>query len=198
MNQVKSHLQTLGLLDRALQLADDDTLVALVAALDEEHTDALTEVAGPDHDADHLRDAISRGRLDGRMEAIAALLGSACRVDCVERLGDSADHPSSDELRAVLPGLIEKHGLDCTRIMLAQALTEPGLPAAAIIRDILKTDEVLALPPSEERSIIPERRDTATDDAEREELKARRREAKARKQAEAAARREQAARAKRR
>ncbi|MGA0970889.1 MAG: hypothetical protein ACO3U0_06330, partial [Ilumatobacteraceae bacterium] len=71
-------------------------------------------------------------------------------------------------------------------------------PAAAIIRDILKTDEVLALPPSEERSIIPERRDTATDDAEREELKARRREAKARKQAEAAARREQAARAKRR
>jgi len=197
VNQVKSRLQTLGLLDRTLQLADDDTLVALVAALDEEHTDALTEVAGPDHDADHLRDAISRGRLDGTMEAIALVLTLPCRNDCIEKLGDSADHPSSDELRAVLPELIEMHGLACTRIMLAQAITD-DVPAAAIIRDILKTDEVLALPPSEERSIIPERRDIATDDAEREELKARRREAKARKQAEAAARRDQAARAKRR
>ncbi len=197
MNQVKSRLQTLGLLDRTLQLADDDTLVALVAALDEEHTDALTEVAGPDHDADHLRDAISRGRLDGTMEAIALVLTLPCRNDCIEKLGDSADHPSSDELRAVLPELIEMHGLACTRIMLAQAITD-DVPAAAIIRDILRTDEVLALPPSDERSIIPERRDAPTDDAEREELKARRREAKARKQAEAAARRDQAARAKRR
>lgn len=197
MNQVKSRLQTLGLLDRTLQLADDDTLVALVAALDAEHTDALTEVAGPDHDADHLRDAISRGRLDGTMEAIALVLSDACLADCIEQLGDNADHPSTDDLNEVLPGLVERHGVACTRIMLASTVAGEA-PAAAIIRDILKTDEVLALPPSEERSIIPERRDTATDDAEREELKARRREAKARKQAEAAARREQAARAKRR
>ena len=46
MNQVKSRLQTLGLLDRTLQLADDDTLVALVGGLTEEQTDALTEVIG--------------------------------------------------------------------------------------------------------------------------------------------------------
>jgi len=197
VNQVKSRLQTLGLLDRTLQLADDDTLVALVGGLTEEQADALTEVIGAEHDASHLRDAISRGRLDGTMEAIALVLTDACLADCIEQLGDNADHPSTDDLNDVLPGIIERHGVACTRIMLASTVAGEA-PAAAIIRDILKHDEVLALPPAEERSIIPARRDSSSDDAEREELKAKRREAKARKQAEAKARREQAARAQRR
>ena len=197
MNQVKSRLQTLGLLDRTLQLADDDTLVALVGGLTEEQADALTEVIGAEHDASHLRDAISRGRLDGTMEAIAFIISLNCREACIELLGDKADHPSTEDLNNVLPELIERFGIPCTQIMLAHALTDE-VPAAAIIRDILKHDEVLALPPAEERSIIPARRDTSSDNAEREELKAKRREAKARKQAEAKARREQAARAQRR
>ena len=116
---------------------------------------------------------------------------------CIEQLGDNADHPSTDDLNDVLPSIIERHGVACTRIMLASTVAGEA-PAAAIIRDILKHDEVLALPAAEERSIIPARRDASGDDAEREELKAKRREAKARKQAEAKARREQAARAQRR
>jgi hypothetical protein len=98
----------------------------------------------------------------------------------------------------VLPGLIERHGLATNRIMLASTVAGEA-PAAAIIRDLLKNDDLVALPPAESKSVIP----TPTsgddrDDAEREALRERRREAKARKQAEAKARREQAARAKRR
>ena len=67
-------------------------------------------------------------------------------------------------------------------------------PAAAIIREILKSDETLGLPTVETSSVIPARHDD--DSGDRDEIKARRKEAKAKKQAEARARREQAQRAK--
>ena len=67
-------------------------------------------------------------------------------------------------------------------------------PAAAIIREILKSDEILGLPAVETSSVVPLRNDDDSDD--RDEIKARRKEAKAKKQAEARARREQVQRAK--
>jgi hypothetical protein len=200
VNQVKNRLQSLGLLDRAFAVATDEELTSLIDSLDEEHLDALADLIEADGDVDTsaVRSAIASGRLDGTMEGVAMVLTDACLADCIEQLGDNADHPSSEDLREVLPGLIERHGLATNRIMLASTVAGEA-PAAAIIRDLLKNDDLIALPPAESKSVIP----TPTsgdgrDDAEREALRERRREAKARKQAEAKARREQAARAKRR
>ena len=197
MNQVKTRLQSLGLLDRTFSVATDDDLTALVSALDEDHADALVELIGADTDVVHIRDAVSRGRLDGTMEGIALVLTDACLADCIEQLGDHAEHPSTEDLNEVLPGLVERHGVPAVRMMLAATVAGEA-NATPIIRDILKNDDVLKLPPVEARSVVPQLLKSGGDDAEREALKERRREAKARKQAEAQARREQSAKARRR
>ena len=44
------------------------------------------------------------------MESIALVLTDAVLADCIEQLGDHADNPTSDQLRAVLPGIVERHG----------------------------------------------------------------------------------------
>jgi hypothetical protein len=197
VNQVKTRLQSLGLLDRTFSVATDDDLTALVSALDEDHADALVELIGADTDVVHIRDAVSRGRLDGTMEGIALVLTDACLADCIEQLGDHAEHPSTEDLNEVLPGLVERHGVPAVRMMLAATVAGEA-NATPIIRDILKNDDVLKLPPVETRSVVPQLPTSGGDDAEREALKERRREAKARKQAEAQARREQSAKARRR
>ena len=168
-------------------------MTALVATLDEDHLEALNELVGGEPDVVRVRDAISRGRLDGTMEGIAIVLTDACLADCIEQLGDAADYPSTDDLNGVLPGIIERHGIAAARIMLAATIAGEA-PAAAIIREILKSDETLGLPAVESSSVVPLRAENASDD--RDELKARRKEAKAKKQAEARARKEQAQRAK--
>ena len=133
--------------------------------------EALTELVGGEPDAVRVRDGVSRGRLDGTMEGIAIVLTDACLADCIEELGDAADYPSTDELNEVLPGIIKRHGIPATRIMLAIA---GEAPAAAIIREILKSDETLGLPAVEASSVIPLRNDDNSDD--RDEVKARRKE----------------------
>ena len=190
---MKNRLQTLGLLDRTFAVATDEDVTALVEALDEDHIEALTELVGGEPDAVRVRDGVSRGRLDGTMEGIAIVLTDACLADCIEELGDAADYPSTDDLNEVLPGIIERHGIPATRIMLAATIAGEA-PAAAIIREILKSDEILGLPAVEASTVIPLRNDDNSD--ERDEIKARRKEAKLKKQAEARARREQAQRAK--
>ena len=190
---MKNRLQTLGLLDRTFAVATDEDITALVEALDEDHIEALTELVGGEPDAVRVRDGVSRGRLDGTMEGIAIVLTDACLADCIEELGDAADYPSTDDLNEVLPGIIERHGIPATRIMLAATIAGEA-PAAAIIREILKSDETLGLPAVEASTVIPLRNDDNSD--ERDEIKARRKEAKLKKQAEARARREQAQRAK--
>jgi hypothetical protein len=198
VNQVKTRLQSLGLLDRTFAIATDEELSALVDALDEDHAGALVDIVGADTDAVHIRDAVSRGRLDGTMEGIAMVITDACLADCIEQLGDRYEHPSTEDLNEVLPGLIERHGIAAVRIMLASTVVGEAV-AAPIIRDILKNDEVLKLPPAESRSVVPQLPTAEpADSAERAALKERRREAKARKQAEAQARREQSAKARKR
>ncbi len=197
VNQVKTRLQSLGLLDRTISLATDAEITALVEALDEDHLDALTELVLGETDPVHIRDAASRGRLDGTMEGIIMVITDACLADCIEQLGDHADHPSTEDLQGVLPGLIERHGLAATRMMLASTVAGEA-PAAPIIRDLLKNDDVLKLPPVESRPVVAPAFAAVADDPEREAIKAKRKEAKARKQAEAKTRREQAQNAKRR
>jgi hypothetical protein len=194
VNQVKNRLQALGLLDRSFGAASDAEIDTAAAALDDDHRDALKQLVDGDPTAEAIRAAIAGGRLDGTLESVAMVLADTCLADCIEQLGDHADNPTSDQLREVLPGLVERHGLGLTRVMLASTIVGEA-PASAIIRDILKHDELVKLPPAEPRPLSPLPAAPAVDVAERAALKARRKEVKERKQAAARTAREQAARA---
>lgn len=188
VNQTRTRLQSLGLLGRAFQAATDEELDAMVAALDEDHRDALTELGATD--AASVRTAAAEGRIDGTMESLAVVLVDACLADCIEQLGDHADNPSSDELRDVLPGIIERHGVAETRIMLASTVAGEA-NASAIIRDLLKSDDDVKLPPAEEPPVVVFERHRDDDDPDRQALLARRREQRKAKQDAARVRREQ-------
>ena len=193
VNQVKNRLQALGLLDRAIAATSDEELAGAVEALDDEHRDALQSVVKGEPTVEALRAAVSGGRIDGTMESIALVVTDACLADCITELGDHADNPTSDQLREVLPGVVERHGAAITRIMLASTVVGEA-PASAIIRDLLKHDELVKLPPAEPRPLAPLIQAASIDPSERAALKAKRKELKARKQAEARAAREQSLR----
>ncbi len=122
MNQVKNRLQALGLLDRAFANTADADLTKVVGALGEDHLEALTEIVDGTPEPEAIRAAIVRGRMDGTMEGVALILTDACLADCVEELGPAAERPSTEQLRDVLPGLVERHGLAITRLMLASTV----------------------------------------------------------------------------
>jgi hypothetical protein len=188
---MKTRLQSLGLLDRALRAAPDEELQTAVAALGDDHREAVERLAGGEATPEAIRAAAAKGRLDGTMESLALVLTDAALADCIEQLGDSADNPSSEQLRGALPGVIERHGLGITRLMLASTLAGEAA-ASAVIRDLLKHDETVKLPAAEATAAGPAARapEPVSDD-----VKARRLDLKRRKQAEARARREQSARA---
>jgi hypothetical protein len=192
VNQMKTRLQSLGLLDRALRETSDGELTALVEALDDDHREALERLTGGDTSPERLREAAVKGRLDGTMESIALVLTDATLADCIEKLGDHADNPTTDQLREVLPGVVERHQLGPTRLMLASTLAGEA-NASAVIRDLLKHDELIKLPALEAPPTVVLA--PAADDPEREAIKARRQEQKRKKQEEARIRREQSARA---
>jgi hypothetical protein len=193
VNQVKNRLQALGLVDRAFANTSDEEIAGAIEALGDEHRAALDELAQGDADPDSIREAVSRGRMDGTMESIALVVTDACLADCIEQLGDHADSPSSDQLREVLPGLVERHGLGLTRLTLASTVAGEA-PASAIIRDLLKHDDLVKLPPAEAKPLSPMVRAPKVDDEERAAIKAKRKELKRQKQEDARARREQSAR----
>jgi hypothetical protein len=121
------------------------------------------------------------------------VLTDAALADCIEKLGDHADNPTSEQLTEVLPGVVERHGLAITRLMLAS--TVAGEAAASnVIRDLLKHDDVVKLPAEDPRPIAPAIAPDDDTSPEREALKAKRVEARRRKSEEAAIRREQSAR----
>jgi len=193
VNQVKNRLQSLGLVDRAFANTPDDELATAIDALGDEHRAAVDELVGGPATPELVRDAATRGRMDGTMESLALVITDACLADCIEQLGDNADMPSSDELREVLPGLVERHGLGTTRLMLASTVAGDA-PASPAIRDLLKHDELVKLPPAEARAMSPLVRTPRVGDAEREAIKAKRKELKRQKQEAARERREQSQR----
>jgi hypothetical protein len=196
VNQVKNRLQALGLLDRSFAAASDEELTAAVEALDDDHRDALTEVLKGELTPDAIRTAIGHGRLDGTIEGVALVLTDATLADCIEQLGDHAENPTTDQLREVLPGIVERHGVALTRMMLSATVVGEA-PASPVIRDLLKHDELVQLPPAEPRP-LPPIYEPDVDPDERAAIKAKRKEMHERKQAAARASREQAAKARHR
>jgi hypothetical protein len=193
VNQVKNRLQALGLVDRAFANTSDDELATVIEALGDEHRAALDDLVQTDATPASVREAAGKGRMDGTMESIALVLTDACLADCIEQLGDHADYPSSDQLREVLPGIVERHGIGVSRLMLASTVAGEA-PASSIIRDLLKHDDLVKLPPAVDRPISPMLDTPKADDPERAAIKAKRKELKKQKQEAARVRREQSAR----
>ena len=193
---MKTRLQSLGLLDRSIRATTDEELAALVEALDDDHREAVERFTGGEATPETIRAAAAKGRMDGTMEGLAMVLTDSALADCIKELGDHADNPTSDQLRAVLPGLVERHGIGTTRMMLASTVAGVAT-AAAVIRDLLKHDELVALPKAEPPP-SPTVRIPEDPDGDREAIKTKRHEQRRRKQAEARQRREQSARARNR
>ena len=179
----------------------DDELTAAIAVLDADHREAVVQLAEVPVGATdaatiaYMRTAAQRGRINGVLEQLALVLTDVCLADCIKALGDASDNPTEEQLRAVLPGLVETHGLAVVRLMLASA-TAGEANATPILTKLLKTDEQFALPAVEPVAATVAPRVVA-DDPERERLKAERKERKRQQQAEARARREQAEAARR-
>jgi hypothetical protein len=194
---MKNRLQSLGLVDRAIRATTDEELEALVAGLGDDHREAVERFTNGEATPAAIREAAAKGRIDGTMEGLVMVLTDAALADCVKELGDHADNPSSDQLRTVLPGIVERHGVGATRMMLASTVAGEAT-AANIIRDLLKHDELVALPKVEPPAPSPVAPEPKGDDAEREAIRAKRQELRRKKQAEARQRREQSARARNR
>ncbi len=193
---MKNRMQALGLLDRSIKAATDDELTTAIGALDDDHREGLESFVDGDLDAASVRAAVKAGRIDGNMEAIAAILSDACLADCIEQLGDHADNPSTDQLKEVLPGVVERHGLAITQIMLASTVAGEA-PASAIIRDLLKHDDELALPKAEEPEMMGVLDTSKRSADEQDKLREQRKAAKAAKKQADRARKAQAAAARR-
>ncbi len=191
---MKTRLQALGLLDRSIRETTDEELTGVVDALGDDHREAVERLVGGEITPAAVRAAVVKGRMNGTMESIAMVLTDAALADCIEKLGDHADDPTAEQLTEVLPGIVERHGLAITRVMLASTVAGEA-KASAVIRDLLKNDELVKLPKEEPRRIVPPA-DRASDevDPEREALKAKRLEARRIKREEAAERRQQSAR----
>lgn len=203
MNQAKTRLVALSLLDRAFRKLEDAELLGLYQALDEEGQDAVQHIAGVKGDdpddatlLSAIRTTAAKGRISGDLERLSLVLTDDCLTDCIDALGNAADDPSEGQLLDALPGVVEKHGLTATQIMLATVVCGEAVASPVIVR-ILKTNDDYKLPPAEAITTAPvvlEKEDTPERVALREQRKAR----KAAEQEAARRRREQAAKAKKR
>ncbi len=198
MNQMKTRLAALNLLDRAFLAMSDDELATLFDSLPDDHRSSLDGIAGgpdggftdPQARLLGLRGAAGRGRISGQLEQICTILTDPALADCITALGDHADNPSEEQLLAVTPALVETYGLPTVRLMLASAVAGEAAASPMLIGLLKAEDGPFALPPVEPRptEVLPPR--SAPDD-----VKAKRQAAKDAKKAAARARRDQQARA---
>ena len=195
VNQMKNRMQALGLLDRSFKAASDEELSTALDALGDDHREGLESFV-EELTPDGVRAGVKAGRIDGGMEAIAAIVTDAALADTIEQLGDNADNPSSDQLREVMPGIVERHNVGISRIMLASTVAGEA-PASAIIRDLLKNDETLALPKAEEVELAPLLDTSKRSAEEQDELRAQRKAAKKARQEDARVRKAQSTAARR-
>lgn len=200
MSQMKTRLQALSLLDRAVASMSDDELTALVDSLPADHRASIDELCGADDGfsdpaarALAIRATAARGRLNGDLERLATIMSDPCLARCIDDLGDDADNPTEEQLLAVAPGLVDDFGVATVRLMFATSVAGEATAAPVLVR-LLKQHDTLALPPAAPVP-APELLPAAAAD---EATKERRRALKEKKQAEARARREQQQRARHR
>lgn len=198
MNEVKNRLSALSMLDRAFRRLPDEQIANLFESLNEESQAAVRLVASVvDEDLEMsalieaIRVSVAKGRINGDLERMALLLTEQCLVDCIAALGDNSDDPSEENLREVLPAIIEEHTLPVTQVMLASVVTGEATASPRITR-LLKHDDDFKLPPAPVVIMAPPP-PLKVDDAERLALKEQRKIRKAAEQEQARRRRAQIA-----
>jgi hypothetical protein len=139
-------------LDIALTTLDDESLRRGLAGITEKHRQDLATQLNLPRATMHLGDGLAplvRRKLPGRpvdrQHAVATALTQRANDSTVDALGDRSEDPSRADLDEVLPAVIEEHGVELVRLMLA-AYAVSDAPVRAVMRDLLDTDERFALP----------------------------------------------------
>jgi hypothetical protein len=142
----------IGRLDVALTMLDDESLRRGLAGITEKHQQDLATQLNLPRATMHLGDALAplvRRKLHGmtvdRQHAVATAITQRANDSTVERLGDRSEEPSRADLEEVLPAVIEEHGVELVRLMIA-AYAVSDAPVRAVMRELLDTDERFALP----------------------------------------------------
>lgn len=103
----------------------DDSLSTLVSALEDDLRDAFSKIVGlpaaafddPAALGSLARDAMARRRA---WHDAGILLAEPCTQYSIEKLGDSSEDPTIEELNELLPEVVEKFGIDAVRLMVVQ------------------------------------------------------------------------------
>ena len=167
--------------------------MAATEALDDDHREALERVVGGETTPEAIRQAAVKGRINGTMETIALVLTRRLAGRLHREARRPRRKPDERAVREVLPGIIERHGLAITRMMLASTVAGEAAASAPSAICSTTTTSSSCHPRSRVRSPRRQRR-PSEDDPEREAIKAKRVEARRRKQEQAALRREQSRR----
>src|SRR4051812_8972846 len=118
--------QDLERLDIALTTLDDESLRRGLAGITEKHRQDLATQLNFPRATMHLGDGLAplvrrklRGLSPDRQHAVATALTQRANDATVEALGDRSDEPTRADLDEVLPAIVEEHGVELVRLMLA-------------------------------------------------------------------------------
>ena len=139
-------------LDIALATLDDDSLRRGLGGITEKQRQDLAVQLNLPRATMHLGDALAplvrrklRGLSADRQLAVSTAITNRCNDATVRALGDRREDPSRADLEEVLPTVIEQHGIDLVRLMVA-GYAASDAPCRQAMRELLDTDERLALP----------------------------------------------------
>jgi hypothetical protein len=170
------------LLDRrytaAFENLEDNTIATLALQLEGDLRDGFARIVGLSADAFDdqaslgglIREGIAKRRV---AHDSGVVLAEPCTQWTIEKLGDSSEDPTLEELHAVLPEATEKFGIEAVRLMVIQySRSLKGF------RQLVATDERFA-PSGSAPGITVLEKDEAEQAAKREARKARKAEEKA-------------------
>src|SRR5436190_15498682 len=139
-------------LDAALATVDDESLRRGLSGITEKQRQDLAVQLNLPRATMHLGDALAplvrrklRGLAVDRQLMVATAITNRANDATVRALGDRSDDPSRDDLEEVLPAVIEEHGIELARLMVASYAVSDA-PCRDAMREILDTDERFAMP----------------------------------------------------
>ena len=136
----------------ALVMLDDESLRRGLAGVTEKQRQELATSLNLPRATVHLGDALAplvrrklRGLSIDRQHAVSTALTQRANDSTVEALGDRSEDPSRADLDEVLPAVIEEHGLELVRLMVASYAISDAV-CRDVMRELLDSDERFALP----------------------------------------------------
>jgi hypothetical protein len=139
-------------LDTALVTLDDDSLRRGLAGITEKQRQDLAVQLSLPRATMHLGDALAplvrrklRGLSVDRQLTVGTAITNRANDATVRALGERSEDPSRADLEEVLPDVIEQHGVELVRLMLAGYAVSDA-PCREAMRELLVEDERFALP----------------------------------------------------